>query len=71
MIVNYTTFKSNAEFVKWQEETQIDLINVAPLVMEIELDTTEEEQNEKKVAESSGKITTGIFVTYTNKNSIN
>ena len=69
-IINYTTFKDNAEFIKWQTDgTKKNIHTVVPQLMEIGLDMTEydldvlDDEGSKK-ANGSGRTTFGVFVTY-------
>ena len=63
-IINYTSFETNDQFVKWQKENSVNVITVSPLMMKMDLSVTEEDQNEKSVSEGSANLTAGIFVTY-------
>ena len=64
-IINYTTFKSNEDFIKWQSEGEFRQIHqVQPQLMEIGMNVDELENGNSKSATGEGKTTFGVFVTY-------
>ncbi len=65
-IIKYKTFKSSAEFEKWQEEsTEPRQINqIQPQLIEIGLGLEEYDIGNNTGAKGEGKTTFGIFVTY-------
>jgi len=63
-IINYITFKNNEEFVKWQNEEYRQIIQIAPLMMEVNLGIDEFDDGKDKGMVGKGENTFGIFVTY-------
>ena len=64
-IINYTTFKTNADFIAWQMDgVKKQVHQVQPQLMQIGLDITEKEAEGDKNATGNGKTTFGVFVTY-------
>lgn len=64
-IINYTTFKSNEEFIKWQSEGEFKKIHqVQPQLMEMGIGLDEFDDGKTKGAKGAGKTTFGVFVTY-------
>ena len=60
VIVEYTSFNSNEEFVKWQERVTTDIINIAPIYkgFGVDLNTTDEHTT------GQTDMSVGIFVVY-------
>jgi len=64
-IINYTTFNSNEDFIKWQSEGEPKQIHqVQPQLIEIGLGLDEFDDGKTKSATGEGKTTFGVFVTY-------
>jgi len=61
-MLNYITFNSNEEFVKWQGDNEnTNIVSASPIVKDAGLDITENE----KTSDGKLEVNIGLFVLYT------
>ena len=64
-IINYTTFKTNDEFVQWQTDgIKKNIHTVQPQMMDIGIDMDESGEEGSKNVKGQGAPSFGVFVTY-------
>lgn len=61
MIIQYTTFNSNKEFVEWQEANGFHIISVSPFVGGLNISGSEDDD---KNIDVGGKTDIQVFVTF-------